>query len=75
MLAFSWLGTLMDFAALASAHSKIDSARNAAVEAFCYLEYAALLAREAGAEKLAEQINQLGAKALLLDFTIPPPKG
>jgi hypothetical protein len=65
----------MDFSMLKVAHSRLDTARNATVEAFCHLEFAARLVREAGNGELAEKLSKLGADALALDFTIPRSKG
>jgi hypothetical protein len=64
----------MDFAILASKHSKIDTARSAVVDAYCHLAFAATLAHEAGNVELSKKLADLGHRALALDFTIPPPK-
>lgn len=64
----------MDFMFLKVQHSRIDTARNAAVEAFSFLAYAADLCKQAGAFELAVKLVDIGHQALALDFTIPPPK-
>lgn len=74
LLSPSCVGGVMDFSVLSAAHSKIDAARSAVIDAYCNIAHAATLVHQAGNAELAVKLIDIGHQALALDFTIPPPK-